>query len=99
MTKLLTYTNILGFKAFMLMFSAAFIIGSALYNVFLKPLLAVLAAAAEHMPDDFGSETVNDVTDKAAGAFASFVDNHVFSQPEPNYEIVPDEEYKANFKF
>lgn len=42
------------------------------------------------MPDDFGSETVDDVTGKAAGAFASFVDNHVFSQPEPNYVIVPD---------
>ena len=70
-----------------------------LYNIVLKPLLAVLWVAAEHMPDDFGSETVDDMTDKAAGAFASFVDNHVFSQPEPNYVIVPDEEYKANFKF
>ena len=99
MNKLLTYTNILGFKAFMLMFSAAFIIGTALYNIFLKPLLAVLYVAAEHMPDDFGSETVDDTVDKAAGAFASFVDNHVFSRPKPNYETVPDEEYKANFKF
>ena len=99
MTKLLTYTNILGFKAFILMYSIAVTIGMVLYNIFLKPLLAVLWVAAEHMPDDFGSETVDDMTDKAAGAFASFVDNHVFSQPEPNYVIVPDEEYKANFKF
>lgn len=99
MTKLLTYTNILGFKAFILMYSAAVTIGMVLYNILLKPLLAVLWVAAEHMPDDFGSETVDDTVGKAAGAFASFVDNHVFSQPEPNYEIVPDEEYKANFKF
>ena len=99
MTKLLTYANILGFKAFILMYSAAFTIGMVLYNILLKPLLAVLWVAAEHMPDDFGSETVDDTVGKAASAFASFVDNHVFSQPESNYEIVPDEEYKANFKF
>lgn len=99
MTKLLTYTNILGFMAFMLMYSAAFMIGTALYNIILKPLLAILWVAAEHMPDDFGSEKVDDTVGKAAGAFAGFVDKHVFKQPEPNYEIVPDEEYKANFKF
>lgn len=99
MTKLLTYANILGFKAFMLMYSAAFMIGAALYNILLKPLLAILWAAAKHMPDDFGSEKVDDVVGSAAKSFAGFVDNHIFTQPEPNYVIVPDEEYKANFKF
>lgn len=99
MTKLLTYANILGFKAFIMMYSAAVMIGMVLYNIVLKPVLAVLWVAAEHMPDDFGSEKVDDAVGSAAKSFAGFVDNHVFKQPEPNYEIVPDEEYKANFKF
>lgn len=99
MTKLLTYANILGFKAFMLMYSAAVMIGMVLYNIILKPVLAVLWIGAQLMPDDFGSEKVDDKVGKAASAFAGFVDKHVFKQPEPNYEIVPDKEYKANFKF
>ena len=51
------------------------------------------------MPDDFGSEEVDDVVGSAAKSFAGFVDNHIFKQPAPNYVIVPDAEYKANFKF
>lgn len=99
MNKILTYANILGFKAFIMMYSAAVMIGMVLYNIILKPVLAVLWAAAKHMPDDFGSEEVDDAAGSAAKSFAGFVDNHIFKQPAPNYVIVPDEEYKANFKF
>jgi hypothetical protein len=99
MNKILTYANVYGFKAFMAMYTVAFTVGMVLFNVVLKPVLAVLWAAAKHMPDDFGSEEVDDVVGSAAKSFAGFVDNHIFKQPAPNYVIVPDEEYKANFKF